>query len=860
MAYLPPVFQRFCAHLCSRRPTGEFRPSLRVAIGVPFVLLFGATVSALTAMQYHAIRQLTRVENQRLLEAIALDTRHQLQAYLSGPFQLQRSLASDIADLYQYNVHPQPRVQQLLLRNARDLLSLYPHISAFGFASEDGQLNGFRRSEDGQHMALMRTDPQERQVIHFYADEQPHTVVGANTRYDPRLRPWYAQAIRHHDSRWTSIDVSADERQLVTLSASTPVRMQDLPLGVVTVDIALNSLSDFLRQQPLKGHGCIFIADRDGRLIAQSEHAPPLPLPIPPVQRPTASQSTAPLIHAAAPFIDFSSTGQPKNFNLDIDDAVYFGRVTPFHDAYGLHWQIVTLLPESDLLRGVTASTRTTLLWMLGCAVLVILLGLALIQRITRPIHQVAIAARALARGEFETRIARNNSLLETHALITAFNAMTDELQRAFRALREQLSRDYLTDLLSRQGLIDRADEQPPGYATLCFMGLDEWRHINEIAGYGAGDLLLQSVAQRLREQLPSRALLARVGSDELAVLFTDLGPREQPCDYAVLVRECFTPAFAFGANEVNLAVSIGYVSGYLERASLPDWMRNASIALRVARQRGLAQCVQFTAAMLDQSVAHNRKRMALRRALEHNDLCLLYQPIVHLADRTLIALKARLQWDYPERSMQESSHCPALTEVSELMLKMEHWTIQQACLQLAAWLPGLPGDLRLHIRISSQLVIQSGFVSRMQHVLQKSGVPGRHLTLEVTNSQLIEKDPGLERRLRMLKGLGVQLALADFGAGETSLVHLSQMPFDCFKISRRLVAAITHDDKALAIVTVILTLGRNFGARVIADGVDTEEQASSLAALGCSYGQGAYFGAADSAAAVVWSDGAQRL
>ena len=337
--------------------------------------------------------------------------------------------------------------------------------------------------------------------------------------------------------------------------------------------------------------------------------------------------------------------------------------------------------------------------------------------------------------------------------------------------------------------------------------------------------------------------LLARVGGDEFALLsLVDEGEHTAE-RFGKAVLGLFATPFSAGADEVMVHASVGIVAGHLRGEELAEWLRNGSIALGEAKRHGQSQWMVFEAGMADQAMERTRLASELRQALDKDQFLVHYQPVIDLATGRVTGAEALLRWRSPTRGMVPPGVFIAMAEESDLILALGDWVLRRATQDIAQQLPQLPGDFGLHVNVSARQLIQSDFVEQVQRTLEASGLPARHLTLELTESVLIEGDAVTHQQLSRLRALGLKIAIDDFGTGYSSLAYLSRLPFDCLKIDQTFVRDLVESSQNAAIITAVLHMATGFGVTVVAEGVETEAQARRLLQMGCGSAQGYWFG-----------------
>ncbi|WP_394789693.1 EAL domain-containing protein [Rhodoferax sp.] len=821
-----------------------FRPSLRVAITVPFALILAATVALQALTQQDNTARLMDKTSSRILDALMVASSNRLVNFLEGPFRIQSGIADAIGRHALYTPNDLGPLYNHLRGVYEELYQDQTQISAMAFGSASGEFAGMRREDAGAGFTLMLKDASTQGQLRIYQGDHAGTIAAAYDKYDPRSRPWYAPIAESGKAGWSPIYTNYDERAEVTISASTPVKAAGKFLGVMVADIKLNGLNQFLHDEPLRGNGVIAITDVEGRLVAYSEPGSVLSdghTGTPRGERLHLSESASPVLAAAAQPVADAPTESAHSFQLTVDGQLYICRVAPYSDVRGLNWRIVTLVPESDLLGDIRAASRRTMLWIAGFSGLGFLLGLWAIGWVTRPIHRTAQAANQLALGQWDTKIDKGSAVQETDTLVHAFNAMAQRLQLSFNDMRDQLRYDSLTQLLTRRGLLEEAQWTEARPAVLCLLGLDGFRAVNDNVGHGTGDRLLQAIAQRLRNQLPAQVLIARVGGDEFALLQLDTS--QVAAELGARIGSLFSTPFASGADEVIVTASVGVVAGHLPAEDLPEWLRNASVALGEVKRRGRGACVVFEPSMMEQSLEQARLASELRHALEQGQFSVHYQPVMQMASGRISGVEALLRWHSPTRGMVPPGIFIPIAETSDLILALGDWVLRTATRDIARLLPRLAPDFELHVNVSPRQLIQSDFSATLQQALRDSGLAPKHLTLELTESVLIEQDGQTEERLREIRAQGVKIAIDDFGTGYSSLAYLGRLPFDCLKVDQSFVRNLCSSPQDAAIVAAVLHMAEGFGVSVVAEGVETEAQALRLRQMGCSHAQGYWYG-----------------
>jgi diguanylate cyclase (GGDEF)-like protein/PAS domain S-box-containing protein len=431
----------------------------------------------------------------------------------------------------------------------------------------------------------------------------------------------------------------------------------------------------------------------------------------------------------------------------------------------------------------------------------------------------------------------------------------TDITQRKFAASEiEHLAfYDRLTDLPNRLLLRDRlqhaleSNERSGCRGALLCINLDNFKILNDTLGHDMGDLLLQQVAVRLSYCLRASDTVARIGGDEFVILLIDLCQQpDEAASRAKLVAEkildAFKEPFQLGADEPCSTPSIGITLFSTAADSIDELLRRADLAMYQAKSAGRNTMRFFDPDMQAAISARILLETELRSALRLGQFLLHYQPQVNAAGRPTGA-EALVRWNHPQRGMVPPCNFIPLAEETGLILALGSWVLETACLELANWArdTALAG-LNLAVNVSARQFRQSGFVADVLDIVHRTGANPHRLKLELTESLLIDDVEQTILTMSQLKAHGVGFSLDDFGIGYSSLSYLKRLPLDQLKIDQSFVRDILTDPNDEAIAGTIVALGNSLGLAVIAEGVETVEQKTRLAELGCFSYQGYYF------------------
>jgi diguanylate cyclase (GGDEF)-like protein/PAS domain S-box-containing protein len=417
--------------------------------------------------------------------------------------------------------------------------------------------------------------------------------------------------------------------------------------------------------------------------------------------------------------------------------------------------------------------------------------------------------------------------------------------------LIRQAFEDSLTGMPNRALFHDRLEHalarnmRDGGRVTLMLIDLDDFKSVNDSLGHGAGDYLIKATASRIHHQVRPSDTLARLGGDEFAVLVEDLDELAAT-ELAERLLTAIRQPVRLGNRDLVRTASIGIASIKAGDGD-PDpgeLLRNADLAMYAAKAAGRDRYSLFDPTMYADILREADDRADLERALTDDEFIVFYQPIVDLPTSRLTGVEALVRWRHRHRGLLGPAAFIPLAEATGLIVPLGRWVLQQACAQLAAWRAQYPTarQLRMSVNLSPRQFQDSGLVNDVSEILKTTGVDPAQIVLEITESLLMQDTDATVEVLRQLKTLGVRLAIDDFGTGYSSLSYLKRFPVDILKIDRSFVEGIiTHGENA-TLAEAVVQLGRALRLQTVAEGIETNEQWSTLQDLGCDLGQGFLF------------------
>jgi diguanylate cyclase (GGDEF)-like protein len=453
--------------------------------------------------------------------------------------------------------------------------------------------------------------------------------------------------------------------------------------------------------------------------------------------------------------------------------------------------------------------------------------------------NQPARTVTALRNGRF---IAINHQPMPHGGWIATHDDITEQKQAEVSILF-MARHDALTKLPNRVLFRERMEQaiamagRGNPFAVLC-IDLDRFKHVNDTLGHPVGDGLLVAVADRLRACVREIDTIARLGGDEFAIIQLAI---HQPADADALARRiiaAFRAPFDVGAHQIMSGVSIGAVAITENAISYENVMRDADIALYLAKTEGRGT-VRFFEPEMDARI-HERRllELELQGAVARNEFELYYQPQVSLIANKIIGFEALLRWRHPVRGLVSPIDFIPVAEETGIIVEIGEWVLRTACFEAENW----PTDISVAVNLSSVQFKKHDLVATVQAALDASGLKPDRLELEITESIFLSHSEDTLNALHRLRAMGVKVALDDFGTGYSSLSYLQSFPFSKIKIDKSFVRDLVTNKESMSIIRAVIGLGQSLTMATIAEGVETREQLDKLRAMGCAEAQGYFF------------------
>ncbi|MCP4006320.1 MAG: EAL domain-containing protein [bacterium] len=473
------------------------------------------------------------------------------------------------------------------------------------------------------------------------------------------------------------------------------------------------------------------------------------------------------------------------------------------------------------------------------------------------PVHDRLACARI--DGLIRAKLDRDQHAEMTEALeqrkralestVKALRRSDQVVENARRQQRYLATHDALTGMANRslfqdfaRKTLDLAQRYQQTLAVLT-TNLDHFKRINENLGNDVGDDLLRSVAQRLRSCVRGSDMVARFGSDEFAIILVNLSERDDAVMVAQKILESVSEPHQVGNQELRVTPSIG-IAVYPDDGETPDELiRHADMALHLVKEQGRAHYQFYSRSMQGSSLERMQLEYALRGALNREEFTLYYQPQIDAQKGELIGAEALLRWVHPELGMIPPGRFIPIAESAGLIRPIGEWVMREACKQKRQWETSGLGEFPISVNVSFRQFQAESLAARVADILKETGLDPSHLDLEITENTIMDNVEIALRNINVFREMGVQISIDDFGTGYSSLSVLGKFPANTLKIDRTFVQDIPDSPKNAAITRAVMAVAKELGLKVIAEGVETEEEMAFLYALGCTNMQGYLFG-----------------
>lgn len=463
------------------------------------------------------------------------------------------------------------------------------------------------------------------------------------------------------------------------------------------------------------------------------------------------------------------------------------------------------------------------------------------------------------ARDELEDKVKER-----TRELVSINNQLRKEIEerkKVEKEIRYLAFYDSLTGLANRRLFMDRLSEaikravRKRNRLALLFLDLDHFKRVNDTLGHQTGDLLLQGVAENIRRFVrksdsvtwltplkKKELLVARFGGDEFSILISDI---REPDDAARVARRLLNniPAiYQLDSHEVSVTTSIGISVFPEDGHTAEDLLKHADMAMYHAKTSGRNTYQFFTETMNQIVLERFLIERDLKKALENGEFILYYQPKLRLSDKKITSAEALIRWHHPRQGMVPPGKFIPVAEDSKIIIDINHWVFKEACRQVKQWKTRGRDDLSVSINWSGYKLNSQNIVNYLEATLISVGVDSKNIEIEITENILLKESKETISTFNAIKSLGFKIAMDDFGTGYSSLSYLTSFPVDTLKIDRSFVMNAMSEQNNQVIIKAIIAMGHSLGKKIVAEGIETEDQYHFLKECGCDEGQGFFF------------------
>ncbi len=400
-------------------------------------------------------------------------------------------------------------------------------------------------------------------------------------------------------------------------------------------------------------------------------------------------------------------------------------------------------------------------------------------------------------------------------------------------------NRALFEDRLEQAVAIAKATGQSLG---VLFISLDQFKKVNDSLGHGPGDVLLREFAERLKSCINRSDTVARFGNDEFALLRTQIDGTKDVIETIGSLSQVLKFSFDLPGHELFATASVGVSLFPVDGEDSQTLLKNAGAALYKAKRSGGANYQFFTADLHELAASRLALESNLRRAIHNEEFLLHYQPRVSVDSLAITGLEALVRWQHPQLGLVSPSEFIPLAEDTGLIVPIGEWVLRAACLQGRRWIEEGFAPIPIAVNISARQFHDRDLSQTVIRILEETGFSPKHLELELTESSIMQNEEFAASMLNQLKSMGINISIDDFGTGFSSLASLKRLPIDALKIDQSFVREATTDPDDAALVMAIITLGHNLRLKVVAEGVETDDQLRFLQLLRCDEIQGYFF------------------
>lgn len=644
-----------------------------------------------------------------------------------------------------------------------------------------------------------------------------------NIKDQEQYRKIFLENKEYHISQpFRSPFVYEDENEIIVV-AHRIVGEDGGTVGLVNGTLQVSSLNKIVSDLDLNGNAYGWIINEKGTIVAHHD------------QDIAFQRSIKEYIESDEALIDKIYENQTGVINYTGADG---NKMLAFFTGikYSPNWKFIVSVPEKEIYKKVNELRYTmALVFVLGLSSIIVFAAIYS-RSLSKPIMDLKNVFEKAANGNFEV-VANEAIPNELGNAATSFNRMLGQIKEL--TYGDPVTRSYnysgfLYELPSKKELLRKKGQ----IVGISIISIDDFKRINSIYGYEMGDEVLRLFTNRLKEFIDEDELVARFLGDEFILLLGAETRGELECKVKDLWKISSTELIV-GGNEFVLKTSVGASIKEEDIYSIEEIINQATVAKLIAKKAGGNSC-KFYDEELDKMVREEQKiENALHHAIENNELRLVYQPIIDLNHRKIVAVEALLRWTHPKYQNISPLFMIRIAEESGIINDIGEWVLKEACKQNKIWQDKGLAHIKVSVNVSAMQFEQEDFVATVEEVLFETGMDPKYLELEITETNIMDNVVEKMDKMKELKDLGISISIDDFGTGYSSLAYFTRFPIDTLKIDKSFISGMLKDENSETIVKTIINMGKSINLKLVAEGVETEEQLERLEEMGCDKIQG---------------------